>query len=102
MSYEGYYQYLCANGHLRICDCNMDDDSPCEHCGAEMVWVNCVDVTNGSHDEAGTRIDGYVELEIAVERLCVCPTCGVLHHAKAREYVIPADAGNWVGPTEDG
>lgn len=48
MSYEGYVQVICKNGHLDHCpdDCLYDEDEPCEYCGAEIVWRNHVDDTN--------------------------------------------------------
>lgn len=61
MSFEGRYQILCKNGHLRGCDCyeepmfvkNNEDEEPeyplwtCS-CGATAVWWNLVDETNGA------------------------------------------------------
>ena len=97
MSYIGYEQYLCANGHLRVIDCCADNGGrPCEICGAEMVWRNSVDQTNGSFDDDGvTRIDGYVELEVLEDPpACICSTCGSLHHMGVRRYKIPKDSGH--------
>lgn len=72
MSFEGYYQILCRNGHLHCCDCyenpNFEDcrgsgdpmdydpsyDSPvwkCPVCQELATWWNLVDVTNGSYCE---------------------------------------------------
>lgn len=48
MSYEGYEQHICKNGHLF---CNHDiyhfegEEVRC-YCGAESVWYNQVDDTN--------------------------------------------------------
>lgn len=61
MSFEGYFQILCQNGHLRECDCyvepmffrNNKEEEPeyplwtCS-CGAHAAWWNLVDETNGS------------------------------------------------------
>ena len=59
MSYEGYSQYLCSNGHLRQYDCyadiNMETDK-CS-CGAEFVFLHCVDQTNGDElDDPSTPL----------------------------------------------
>ena len=85
MSFEGYYQVLCKNGHYSTCDCytlhtpGSSDDWRCSICGEECAWWNIVDETNGSYcisfpgycdsctdkdycDDEG-RIDGYIELE---------------------------------------
>ena len=68
MSFEGYYQILCKNGHKHSCDCyeepmftvtqppyymDMDDAESyplwtCS-CGAHATWWNLVDETNGSY-----------------------------------------------------
>ena len=73
MSYEGFTQYLCKNGHLHELDCYMDDLKICPVCSEKIVWENSVDVTNGSFDEIDgkeVRIDGYVELKIKSRRKC--------------------------------
>lgn len=49
MSYEGYEQWLCENGHYFNFDCY---DRPrwetwrCPHCNAKAAWTNSVDETN--------------------------------------------------------
>lgn len=45
MSYEGYDEYLCTRGHLRVFDCRDDSKGLCS-CGAELVFVHAVDETN--------------------------------------------------------
>lgn len=112
MSFEGWYQVLCANGH------DMGGHDPygrkwttCKHCGAEAGWTNLVDVTNGSfcteiiYDEDGDwedeiqctgcehcdkgRIDGYVELKVRVPAVfCEC-SCGHRHIVEPPKYHIP-------------
>lgn len=72
MSFEGYYQLLCKNGHTTSIDCYVHDDEMKCHCGENFVWKNLVDVTNGSFDEEGNRIDGYVELEVESQNICGC------------------------------
>lgn len=77
MSYEGFTQYLCKNGHYHTQDCSYDDLTICPNCMADIVWSNMVDVTNGSFeiiDGKEVRIDGYVDLKIKYERQCDC--CG--------------------------
>lgn len=60
MSFEGYYQILCKNGHKHSCDCYehiiFTKDQCCYageevwtcSCGAHAAWWNLVDQTNGS------------------------------------------------------
>lgn len=92
MSYEGYDQVLCENGHYHTYDC-WEFWKPkgwvC-HCGAKAAWSNSVNVTNGSFD-GDERIDGYVELEVKDQ--CKCPTCG---HVTERVYKIPEKGGHRV------
>ncbi len=97
MSWEGYQQNLCANGHLYESDVyNTDDNTPC-HCGAACVWWNLVDITNGSFDvdidgnETTERIDGYVELtQLTPAENCTCH-CGHKHNKTLATYQIPAE-----------
>ena len=65
MSYEGYWQVLCENGHQDSFDCfvkNFQDlkDGACSKCGEKFVWVNSVDLTNGSYDDDGKEIDAIL------------------------------------------
>ena len=51
MSFEGYYQALCANGHDCGADCYVFERSaPCSQCGAAIVWARLIDCTNGEDD----------------------------------------------------
>lgn len=73
MSYEGYSQFLCKNGHGWTSDCMNTgmslEENKCFTCGEPAVWENMVNVTNGSF-EGDERIDGYVELELLTEKKC--------------------------------
>ena len=95
MSYEGYVQRLCKNGHYHAFDCYSDieqEEWKCPHCGEGCVWVNNVDQTNGSFDENDVRIDGYVELEETEESkmaVCTCKDCGFKHRSRPPTYKIP-------------
>ena len=77
MSYEGFSQFLCSKGHLWTEDCNSTafelKGNLCGLCGEPAIWENMVDVTNGSYDDDGKRIDGYIDLEI--ERQDCCHEC---------------------------
>ena len=80
MSFEGYYQYIFEDGHTWNRDVYDDydffgyeDQNPtCPYCGKGVIWSNIVDETNGSHDEDGKRIDGFVELEVNEQDCCPC------------------------------
>jgi len=117
MSFEGYYQILCRNGHESEADCYEDPnfDGPervsfydggeefdhplwrCHSCNEVAAWWNLVDITNGSYYD-DERIDGYVELEYATTpEMCTC-ACGHTH-AKGGElstYRIPESGGHIV------
>lgn len=60
MSYEGYVQKICGNGHYFRVDAYDDCSGPwadgekpgadnCPVCGKEAVWRNSVDETNGEN-----------------------------------------------------
>ena len=116
MSFEGYYQILCRNGHACEADCYDDPnfngpekvsyveggeefDHPlwrCCICNEVAAWWNLVDITNGSYyTDPGTgveeRIDGFVEFELSTAPdMCIC-SCGHTH-AKGGErptYKMP-------------
>ena len=90
MSYEGYEQVLCENGHYFTFDCYdywQEDKWVCPICGAKSAWSNMVDVTNGSWDvETNERIDGFINLQILDE--CKCEHCGSILE---KRYKIPTD-----------
>lgn len=54
MSYEGYEQHICENGHRF--DIYNDESPKCYHCGAASVWYNSVDDTNCAQE-------GYIPSE---------------------------------------
>jgi hypothetical protein len=104
MSYEGYEQLLCANGHYSENHniYNYDDQfaNKCgvEGCEADIIWENDVNTTNGSFDfdideggnETSIRIDGYVELELLTEaQMCVCKCCNNQHEKTTATYKLP-------------
>lgn len=52
MSYEGYEQCICENGHYFEQDATpyvgaLEGETTCPTCRKEAVWFNCVDQTNG-------------------------------------------------------
>ena len=98
MSYEGYDQILCKNGHessIHAYDPLLDIDNwSCPICKEKVAWWNSVDLTNGSF-ENGQRIDGYVKLEVdRPEENCICPDCGVSHVKRVVTHKIPNNVGH--------
>ena len=96
MSYEGYDQVLCKHGHYETYDVYANDLVywRCSTCGHSAKWWNPVDLTNGSYDDDGTRIDGYVHLRILKEYTCACTKCGLMHFHKPTIYEIPKNRGH--------
>ena len=59
MSYEGYVEYLCKNGHYAAFDCYNDPDhGVCDYCHEPYEWRHSVDQTNGI---CYGEYDGYGE-----------------------------------------
>lgn len=93
MSWEGYYQVLCKNGHLSCVDgyayagYGLDDDDDeaylCPVCGDGAVWHYCVDQTN----TAGHAYDKFVEIETAKTETCL--TCGHVRTISEARYRVP-------------
>jgi hypothetical protein len=103
MSFEGFYQFLCENGHYSVCDVdeyecifwneNSIGKARCNKCDGNIVWENLVNTTNGSyecnHRGEEERIDSYIELEILEEaKYCTCH-CGHKHIIEEARYKIP-------------
>ncbi len=99
MSFEGYYQLVCENGHLDSCDALMADpfeEYECLDCKAPLAWWNLVDETNGSHMD-GKRIDGYIDLEEDVPaKTEICKCCGHVKTLEEETYKIPEKGGHRV------
>lgn len=92
MSFEGYQRVLCKSGHLHVWDvydCPSMTDWQC-HCGEGVAWSQIVDETNGTHDDEGNRIDGFVYLEEISEPES-CPTCN-RPFDYTRRYKIPEES----------
>ena len=77
MSWEGDYQQLCKKGHYTSKSAEyQEEDTHCRICGEKIVWTNTIDTTNGSFDDEGNRIDGYVELKEKSRK--TCKECGTV------------------------
>lgn len=89
MSYEGYRQALCQEGHYYTYDV-YNPYVDCPYCHSPTAWENSVDQTNG--EEWGVipldLLKGYIIEEAAVE---TCPTCGVSKTKTATRYRIPTE-----------
>lgn len=91
MSYEGYDQCICANGHYWTEDLTYleDDEMKCPFCEAKIAWFNSVDCTNGDNPRTGQGY-GYIEPVIETpEEVAICKECGhkkVLAPAKYKVF----------------
>lgn len=71
MSFEGYYQCICKNGHYSCIDVYDDRDKYVD-CFEEIIFKNIVDETNGEHcgfkkipvDKSGNVEKNYFEKHI--------------------------------------
>lgn len=96
MSYEGYNQLLCAEGHYWEADCYADyyDELHCPDCGNPPVWQNGVDTTN----ELGDGEENYptrIRLELLSEEVTrTCPCCSNVSVVSPRRYKRPENKGS--------
>lgn len=70
MSYEGYHEFLCVNGHHSRVDCNAGDPEACPRCGSPMDFWNSVDLTNGQEDDCPYTMPAP-KVEIGTEAVTV-------------------------------
>lgn len=102
MSFEGYYQYLCKNGHYHTCDV-YDTDSPfrgedtdkitwcCDLCGEPLAWWDLVYQTNDAGHPTKLKlktpaIQGYK-----------CDACNHSVKTGPATYYIPKEGGHLIG-----
>ncbi len=87
MSFEGYRQLLCKNGHLNTQDVYYGGNT-CYVCGEKFVWRKTVDQTNGTDENDPNTYPA----ELEIEKDSVSETCSHCGHTKVieeRTYKIP-------------
>ncbi len=68
MSYEGYEQRLCKNGHEWTDSC-YSDATKCPRCGESHVWTHSVNQTNGTeYDKDGKPYPDTIPYPQEIER----------------------------------
>ena len=84
MSYEGYVQMLCANGHYQTDD--GETEARCEVCEAKIGWFNGVDDTNCDSY-------GYIDMDQFRIGEPVYETCnlGHKHLVQSAVFKIPTE-----------
>lgn len=113
MSFFGYYQVLCKNGHLsrvdvypyinfneKIAEENGDILFRCDVCDELASWYNVVNCTDGIYEDydadgnpIGERIDNFVELELKNPEKR-CEHCNSI--IEEETYYIPKGKGHGV------
>lgn len=89
MSYEGYVEHLCANGHLWVEPELYEDEALCPHCEEPSAWGNSVDDTNC--ESFGTiRPEGWETLKVTPEVEAVC-NLGHRHTLTPARYRVPTE-----------
>ena len=87
MSYEGYTEYLCKDGHYSTSDCWCENLS-CPICNKEVVWKHEVDQTN---DEGNPAIPKLKVKRKAIYKTCPC--CKAKEIDTHAEFFIPKKIG---------
>ena len=90
MSFEGFYNFLCKNGHLGSGDCysSEPEDWTC-HCGQPCAWWELVDQTNGYDPKSETKLKIDKPREITT-----CDHCGESKIINLETYKIPKRKGH--------
>jgi hypothetical protein len=93
MSYEGYEQHICKNGHYFEVDANealIGEEARCFTCKETSAWHNPVDETNYEQN-------GKIPYEVLHEKylkepdICKCDKCGDQHLKTAIFNIPPAE-----------
>lgn len=58
MSYSGFREFICENGHYQREGCWEDDPSECFFCKAKIAFSNSVDQTNGQNADEPWSMPG--------------------------------------------
>ena len=96
MSYEGFEQWLCEDGHYFVYHVYFTPDPDkwrCNICGKPLAWSNIVDQTNNGYASDGSYDDiGYVKMTALPHdgTTRVCPVCDGTGQAPTEpRYEIP-------------
>ena len=88
MSYEGYAQQICENGHLYERDV-YDSEESCPHCQGKSVFYNGVDETN-CEQYGIIPPDQWEKLRLTEEKTETC-NLGHVHVIARPTYRVPTD-----------
>lgn len=87
MSYEGYGQCICENGHRFDVDCHSDDVC-CHICECKATFYNPVDDTNG--DSVGIILNQFWDKLLVSEQKTQKCNLGHTHVIHEAIYRIPS------------
>ena len=92
MSYEGYEQHICKNGHrFDNADVWSFDPAICPYCKVVSAFCNSVDQTNG--EELGFITDeSFNTLLVSPKKMETCGCCGHTEIVEQAVYRIPTKA----------
>lgn len=91
MSYEGYEQWICENGHYQTGSdrYHLTVEPKCHFCSAAIVWGNPIDDTNcDSYGEIPMELLNKFRVSEEVVETC---NMGHPHIVKHAVYRIPSD-----------
>ena len=86
MSYEGYSQVICENGHYFTRDCF--NNYSC-YCGGKDAWENMVDQTNGP-DQGEIPIEDMQKFIIEPAKTKTCAHCNHTETYEQAKYRVPS------------
>ena len=93
MSYEGYEQFLCKNGHEIHRDAYAFKPEACPYCGEPFVWVFGVNQTNGVNYKTREGLPHKLSI-LEPAKICKCKECGNSHQVAPPRYKIPTKVGH--------
>lgn len=103
MSYEGYTQHICTNGHYYTAceDYCENEERKCPYCEAKNVWTNSVDETNG--EDVGHIMKKDLKKYFLIKEKVVktCFECRKDHILEYDLYKIPSEAETFYLRTAD-
>ena len=99
MSWEGYGQVLCENGHQYSIGQYESEEAQCPFCESKSAWIHWVDQTNGCSCEEDCVKDGTYKCpahkiplkELTPVKYEECPTCQHKKVLAQPTYAIPGD-----------
>ncbi len=87
MSYEGFTEYLCINGHYHTQDCYATLGGKCPECKTtQMVWHD-VDMTNGYEEDNSSTYEAP-KIHIRNDYIPAKDEFGVEYHRQVKIYSV--------------